>query len=627
MPDNRASRSALLALVLLCCWTGLAYAQGVMADFQKAQKLYKAGQTGQASKLLKRIVKKYPDHQPSHLLLGRIAFRDGKISRAVKHFKRVPPDLISSDMGYEYGIAMFQARNCKKANAGFAKVKPSDKAASLSYFYRGVCYLRGREHQRAVVYLKKAKKLPPNLQESRRDALAEARRRMKAEQQGRAPQGNSYFVVPTPPPPVYPEAPTAGGPPLPQGEAAGQPPPPKKPPPPPQAGFDNSVTPSLTLTQAARSQDYFGHKLNETETTTTEIKLGLKSKYNFASTSTGKQPYAQLPLDLGQKSESSKGADTSYVTYENDPGTVIEQESNAKSTASRAASVALSPELGYPITGALQLAVGYKYEETYPDMAADKKSGAKTPNGRLTLGLDPLTVELSGNQKESFDSYDMIVKTEQTMGGKVTLDLDSVDVTGAAQQTTIAKGPAASLPPNSPPSQAGTQQLEGTLTKSWDSFNMSLATLYWTQTLAPGVTVNKDRPEMSSLKLSVAANLTFDFGGTASLTLAQIKKSEFRQSFESKDAPGSAPAPLQTPAPAPAPEVKPQKLITAEGTDQQVVGSFKLAPLEWAYAQVSLDYQTRAYALSDATYQVEFQKANAEIVTEFKLTLGLSKSF
>jgi hypothetical protein len=42
---------------------------------------------------------------------------------------------------------------------------------------------------------------------------------------------------------------------------------------------------------------------------------------------------------------------------------------------------------------------------------------------------------------------------------------------------------------------------------------------------------------------------------------------------------------------------------------------------------VSLDYQTRAYALSDATYQVEFQKANAEIVTEFKLTLGLSKSF
>jgi hypothetical protein len=425
---------------------------------------------------------------------------------------------------------------------------------------------------------------------------------------------------------VPPAAPPAGGPPLPQGEAAGQPPPPKKPPPPPQAGFDNSVTPSLTLTQAARSQDYFGHKLNETETTTTEIKLGLKSKYNFASTSTGKQPYAQLPLDLGQKSESSKGADTSYVTYENDPGTVIEQESNAKSSASRAASVALSPELGYPITGALQVAVGYKYEETYPDMAADKKSGAKTPNGRLTLGLDTLTFELSGNQKESFDSYDMIVKTEQTMGGKVTVDLDSVDVTGAAQQTSIAKGPAASLPPNSPPSQAGTQQFEGTLTKSWDTFNMSLATLYWTQVLAPGVTVNKDRPEMSSLKLSVAANLTFDFGGTASLTLAQVKKSEFRQSFDSKEAPPPAPpAPLQTPAPAPEP--KPQKLITAEGTDQQVVGSFKLAPLEWVYAQVSLDYQTRAYSLSDASYQVEFQKANAEIVTEFKVTLGLSKSF
>lgn len=615
MLSNRGILFLTLAHLLLL--VGEAMGQSVFADFQKAQKLFRAEQTLQAQKILKQLAKKYPDHLPSQILLGRIAYLQGKYGRAAKYFRKVPPEMITSDMAYEYGITMFVANNCQRANAGFARVKESDRAIDLANFYRGVCFLRSRNPQRALLYLKKAKKIPENLRETRREALVEARRRIKAEQQGRPIAANAYFVVPTPPPPMPPQ-------PLPGSERQGFTPPSSQaggkasPPVPATAGFVNTVTPSLTLSQSARTSDFFGYKLNKTETSTNEIKLSVKSRYNFEPHSNGKQPYVQLLADLSRITEKSKGVDSRYIAYADEPGTVIEQETDVSAKPRDDANMSIVPELGWPLGSMLQIMAGYKYDLTYPAFDASKKYGAKTPNGRIVLTLQQTTVEVSGNQREAFDASDATVRSDQLLGGKITQDMDAVDIFLAMQQTTIVQGPAAPAPV----AQAGTQQIEFGLTKAWEKFTLAFSVLQWDQTLAAGITENPERPELSSLKIVGSGNWSFDFGASINLAFAQINRSSFRQSFDVKESQTqSQTSPPNTAAPTQ------KKILNADWSDQEASLVFKLAPIDWAFLQASLLYQRRSYTMEDGEYRQDFEKKNPELISEFKITAGISKAF
>ena len=614
MPSIRFVRSLWFVFALACCGAPVAFAQSVMADFQRAHKFYRAGQYRQAVRILQKILKKYPDHQPSHLVIGRIAFANGQIAIAAKHFRRISVEMVTPELAYEFGIVMFQANQCNKAVVGFARVQPNDRALDLSYFYRGICYLRGRETQRAIAYLRRAQKLPPNLQESRRQALAEARRRLKAEQQGRNPDYHRYLVVPTP------LLPTGGAEPPPALAGTGsKSPPPSPSPPAATSGFEHSVTPSVTASQSSKTEDYFGYKVDNSESTQTETKLSLSGKYNFAPNSTGKQTYVQVPVNLSQNDESNAGNTTGYITYADDPGTVIEQESNLRSGSSSSFTVSLAPEVGIPLA-AVQIAGGYQYEMSLPNGNMEKKSGSKTPYANVSMSFGSLTAQVTGNVKEAFNSDDAAVRQENTVGGKVSFDFETLDFSLAGQQTMISPGPAGK---DAPPKQESTLQFEGTITKSWDSLNVSLVANEWAQTLVPGQIENPDRREMTHRKLSATADLAFDFGASLSLTVAMINKLDFRQTFPEKVGVVDAPPALQEPSAA----EPPKKLISADGNDQQMVVAFKLAPFEWLFVQMSYDYQNRAYNLRDQSYLEDFQNANPEVVTEFKVTVGFSKTF
>lgn len=616
MKSMRRSRAILLlvvALLLVLSTEGLG--QSVTTDFQRAQKLLKADQIDRARKVLRQIIKKFPDHLPSQILLGRIAYSEGKYARAVKHFRKVPPDMITSDMAYEYGITMFIANNCQRASAAFARVKEGDRAFDLANFYRGVCFLRARQPQRALIYLKKSKNLPENLRDTRREALVEARRRIKAEQQGRAVSTNPYFVVPTPPPP-WPPQPLVGA--EPAAKAAPPGPPAKEKVSPPVPGLVSAITPSLTLMQSARTSDFFGYTLNKTETSSNEIKLNIKNRYNFAAIPNGKQPYLQFVSDLSRISEQSKGIDSRYIAYADEPGTVIEQETDVSAKPRDDAILSLVPEVGWPIGSMLQLVGGYKYDLTYPSFDPSKKFGAKTPNGRLILVLQQTTIEISGNQRESFNANDATLRTDQVVGGKISQDLDSVDFFAAIQQTTVAPGPAAAAPL----AQSGTQQVEAGLTKTWEKFNLGFNILQWSQTLAPGISENPERPELSSLRISASGSWSFDFGASINLMLAQVNRTSFRQAFDAK----ANSTQSQIDASDTSPQVS-KKLVEADWNDQELTSIFKIAPIDWAFLQTSLNYQIRSYTMKESDYRQEFEKKNPESILEFKVTVGISKSF
>ena len=94
----------------------------VTRTYIKADAAFKKGQVRRALKIISGNIKKYPAHEPSQLLLGRIYYRLGKVPQAAKAFGRVSPELLSADMAYEYGITFFITKNCDKAEIGRAHV-------------------------------------------------------------------------------------------------------------------------------------------------------------------------------------------------------------------------------------------------------------------------------------------------------------------------------------------------------------------------------------------------------------------------------------------------------------------------------------------------------------------------
>ena len=114
----------LLAATFLSGFPGthVAFAQSVTVSFNKGRKLFEQGKLRAAYKVLAETAKKYPGHQPSQILLGRILFKSGKINAAAKRFRKVSADSITSDFAYEYGIVMFSVKQCDKAQAGFSRV-------------------------------------------------------------------------------------------------------------------------------------------------------------------------------------------------------------------------------------------------------------------------------------------------------------------------------------------------------------------------------------------------------------------------------------------------------------------------------------------------------------------------
>src|SRR5207244_3364713 len=103
-------------------------------------------------------------------LLGRILLRDGRLEAAASQFKKVPVDNVPPNAAYEVGVTMFQTKSWKRAAGALAKVPRNGKYANFAALYRGLSYAHLQEWDRAITWLSRAKKLPSNLEASRREA-------------------------------------------------------------------------------------------------------------------------------------------------------------------------------------------------------------------------------------------------------------------------------------------------------------------------------------------------------------------------------------------------------------------------------------------------------------------------
>lgn len=627
--------AAGLGAVLFACAADAVAAPTAVQQYKQAQKAFKEEKFSVAQKVLAGILRKHPDFQPAKMLLGRIYFRAGKMGPAYKYFKAIGSDMITPDVAYEFGITMFSKKNYKRAVVGLARVPASSKYASLAYFYRGISHARLRDWQKAVTYLQRSKNLPPHLEPTRREALSQCRQALRAERfGGQFSQGDSSVILPSTPPPSPPSYvdPVGGqlGEPA-AGTGAKKTEKPKAPP----AGFTNQVTPSFAFEQKAGTVNYFGLRTAKNESRSTTVKAAYKGKYLAEARPSGGQPSFSLGVEGSEVVTSSKGAETKYIVYTNDPNTILEQEQPVKSDSDNTFILLIQPEASYPVAGKVDVGAGYALQESLPDFKADEKSEKRSPFGSLAYNGDSVDVKATGKMTDAIDKTGVTTSSTTIFGGQLTKAFETTTIDIGGTQTT--KVPTVLPAPGLLAVDAFfgvTQAATLAISKTFDTFSLSINGAYTAYVADAGYARAQ---EDSAVQVGLTMTKSFEFGGQFSVSGSSRQLSQYKVELDklaetSGAAPGTTPAtppaadPAQ-PADPNAPPVAPKVIVPADGSQTSATVSFKMAPLEWLYGQAAFAVSRSSFTTTDPKYQNAFEMAVGETTNELTITVGVSKTF
>jgi tetratricopeptide (TPR) repeat protein len=603
-------------LYLVCFIVGLvlpdlAQAQSVTQDFARARLLHEKGEREKAARILIRNVKKYPDHQPSLILLGRIYWSLGDSGKAQRLFSRVPPEMIPPDAAFEYGAAMFAENRFERAIKGFSKVPPGP-LRDIAHFYTGVSWMRLKQWHKAGISLRRAEKLPANLASARRRLLRTLQEREREDRFS----GAQPWVPSLPPPPAPPV------PQLPQTERpAGKSPPPKKAEPPPlKQGFGWSATPTLTATSVQQRDDNHGFRTTKYEGRTLESTVALGVRHDSAPRAFGGQAAWTLNLDLGRYSNRVKGESVAFKAYDDDPSAVFTEvkELNVAAVTTSYDGLTLRTldagetwdgrvTLGtlQPLTESLDLEFKYSAWEKYPGLGRDRKIGTRTPSARLAVEVG--TVTLEGN----FAMSDLIdvkgtAQNDMTFGVRVTKNYESVILRGGFTHIdTVVPAERPKVVPKS------IDTGEASLVKNWESLSLTGLGRWTSRAPMPGETL---AGALVTQRGELTGKWSFELGSVTATGFYSVLDQFLFKGLDHPTEVGS--------------EGKPVKIdVAAGGTQQGATIAARLAPLPWLWASSGYTIQQSAWVTADPTLQKKFEAANNELRTIFTWAVGVSRSF
>jgi hypothetical protein len=371
-------------------WSLQASGANVTQSFGQALKIYELGQYKQAAKLLNDIVKRYPAHEPSHLLLARIYYKSGVMSRAAWHFKRVSIDAVDGESAYEYGMTFFSRGQCKQAEQALRRVGSSFRGAHLAYFYRAICYSRSKQWYRAEQFFEKAQNLPPHLIGVRRKLLQQVQQSQEREQKHLHNEQLQTQTM-TPPPLVLspPPAEFAMSEKTPKAPKENKPPTKKEP---VKVGLTASVAPDLSMNLTSSVTDFNGTQTQHNDSNT--IKMGASGtlKNTFVPVSNGDQPYTSLTVSFTQANTDSSGKKVKTQAYEDSPDQTFETITNQPKSSSRVLRFAAAPEIGYPILKSTDLTLGAKFEAIQPQETTSPSATGATGTAGVAISLGALSL-------------------------------------------------------------------------------------------------------------------------------------------------------------------------------------------------------------------------------------------
>ena len=591
-------------------------APGVNSQFNKAWKLFERGNLRRSYQILGRLKKRYPGHQPTQLLIGRIFFRRGKLNVAARHFKKVSPNLLSADDGYEYGVTFFQAGQCDKAKRGFQKVPARSRAFGPANFYLAMCEYRAGRISLAAKALGQARSLPATLKASKRRLDLAVRKKLREERRGVFSHNNPYVVgtrgafygaaSPSPAAPAHTYAPPVafeGVKGASKGSAA------KVTRSAPEATFSTSATPSLVIGGSRGSSEKHGYANGQTSSNSLVLGVDFNGTYQARPLGHGGQPSVSVSGGASQKTASSDATNYTYVAYESDPTNIREVEEVVPTAKSTTGNLKGRMAASYPVTGSLDVAIGYGYSLALPDLDPAKQSAGHGPDGSVTFGYKNFTFELGGSMTSSLNELSVITSNTTTIEAGIGTTIESLALDAylkSATNTPYAEG-APELP-------RAALLAGGSANKTWDAFALTLsvsnASLDGNYAARIGGHSTKI-DELNALKVSLSSSYQFAFGG--SLTGSVYNETLTEGIYTPTAAEGSA---TETVVPVP-----------VQSEAQGVAATFSVAPWDWMNVGLTYSGSIAVFSLADPVVQAEYEKTRSSDSHRFSYEVGFSKAF
>ena len=587
--NHAAARSLVWPLL---GWFGVAAlcpfparAETVTQGYAKAQRSASSGHAKTAVQILGQVLRRYPDHEPSRLLLAHLLYELGQYSKAAQQYRRLPALVLSPDIAYEYGVSFFAIKDCARAVRGFGNVPVKAKESNLAIFYLGICALNAYECAKAEALLSKAKDLPPHLEPVRKKALVKANARtcqsapsasVAAAGGSDAPPVPAYYGYPAlpdsaplpAPPPVAGLAATA----VPVAAAADK----------ADVGLVIFFEPALYLKQRNKTANFFGYKSGSSQTLNQNISLKANAGYYLPkATVAGSAPYVNLEVIAAQDWGQSSGTAETYVTQDSRPGTLFSQSLPVPPGATRLFLVSAEGKAGYPLRPTLMLSAGDKLTDALPNVEVSKSILFNELYAGGSLGDKVLIATLRLSQIS-------VTMSKPVQAGPVSL------VYGDDQMFNTFSGSAFAA--------------NFDLLRNWDAFSLQGKVKYTTYQPGLGYYMSGDT---ANTKFDLVASQGVKYGIRFTLSASHQLSSQYSVA-------------IADPSSAAAPSIRG---VAAQATSSSIGGQVDIKPLDWCFGQISYGYSRFAYSGLDPAYDLAFQQGSTQESKIFTLKFGLGKKF
>lgn len=594
----------LVALILVYPEPALA---NVSKKFNVARNLFEKKRYKQSEKMLKAIIRQYPDHKASYYLLGRIAYRFGKSKKATKLFLKSGPSFLFTGGAFEYGITMFAAKRYNLAIKGLNRVPRNSPNRGIADFYIGVSYYNQKRFAQAENFLRRARKIPANLESSRRAFLREAGKQRELERAGRfTPQRPIYIPPPTQ---QYYYAPQPDGTPPPLPPGAGAPPPTQTTPdvaqkeveskPEIKKGYSSAMTPRLDYTKQTAFKDK--HGFGGTESNTQGISGGINGNFRYDNKS-GSSYY--LDLDLGFNNKTTTGSNIKNVVYEDDPGTIVATRSDVAAALDKSATIILKPGFDLPVAKSLALSGSFELEMSLPEMRFEEASQTRTPAGNIEVSFGDISLDLGASLTQIVTADGATADQKTSLTGDLDKPFETFNLSFSFGLTMVSTPAAATI--------GGFEQnmsIGATATKSFGDLSLKISGKNSQNTPPSGTVVGGTQ---SSNTFNGEASFPFEFGISFTAGGKFIMIDQYITPL-SESVEGS--------------EETTTVNVGASGQTTGFNATIKFAPISWLNLSASYSRDETAYTVGNKEKEADFQQNTPDIITGTSISIGVSQSF
>lgn len=560
--------------------------------YDKAREYFAAGRYKEAIQYAAAAQRRTSASKLPTVLVARSYYRLGRVARAAKLLQTVPLNEIPKEGAIEYLLTMFAAGRYADVIRSFPIIPDNHPYRDVAKFYLGSSFLQLKLYQKASVALRSAKKIPASLKVERRQLLSFIKDMRAAESRGQfagTPQYYTYGQGSYLPPPVDVEGPA----PILPGGVPGKAPSAK--PAPPKQGLMFLVTPRFTLDYKSTRDDFNGYDLSQKDEQTPTYAVDLGLKYLGTPRSFGGQPSLDLVLKPSMAMPEARTT-TSKLTADAENPSTVQNVTTRSESKSDVIEQNISLVGLFPVSEPIDVRAGFLQVEKSVKSASNSATSTTQFSGKVSGDYDPLDFGL-----------EHVVSSSRTKGsnGKSDTSTSTLSISFSGDESTTSL--VASLTANKPSNKGikGGTNIEVSWSRPLGDFSLELSAAKNDSSRDP---LTAENTVLSQATIKGELGYSLGVGLTITLTgsLAQIAQMPILKDDTIAEGPDE---------------------VFATGVNKQGLILVKYAPVSFASASVSYDYNDRTLDVSDPNFKLKMLKKNWSQKTITAINLGLNYTF